>query len=323
MDKIPYFDAHCDTISRCVETGEGFTGEDREFYAVPCSLRRSEGHIDLERTERAFSRYAQFFAFYRDGRGLTQRQLLGACARQHEHFLREMEENKDRIRPCRTGEEIDRAATDGVAAALLSIEGAELLACDPGRVAQAAQWGVRIINPVWNRTNALSGTNLEEPDRGLSTQGRDFIREMEGCGIYADVSHLSDPGFWDLVHMTHRPILASHSNSRAVCPHRRNLTDDMLRAIRDTGGVVGLNLYQSFVGADETMDGLVRQIEHMLDVAGEETLCIGGDLDGCEKLAGGLCGVEDVPRIWAALAGRGYPRPLLEKIFWNNLRRLF
>ena len=180
MDKIPYFDAHCDTISRCVETGEDFTGEDREFYAVPCSLRRSEGHIDLERTERAFSRYAQFFAFYRDGRGLTQRQLLTACARQHERFLRELEENKDRIRLCRTGEEIDRAAADGVAAALLSIEGAELLTCDPGRVAQAAQWGVRIINPVWNRTNALSGTNLEDPDRGLSAQGRDFIREMEG-----------------------------------------------------------------------------------------------------------------------------------------------
>ena len=210
-----------------------------------------------------------------------------------------------------------------MAAALLSIEGAELLACNPGRVAQAAQWGVRIINPVWNRTNALSGTNLEDPDRGLSAQGRDFIREMEGCGIYADVSHLSDPGFWDLVRMAHRPILASHSNSRAVCPHRRNLTDDMLRAIRNTGGVVGLNLYQSFVGSDETMDGLVRQIEHMLDIAGEETICIGGDLDGCEKLAGGLRGVEDVPRIWAALAGRGYPRPLLENIFWNNLRRLF
>ena len=97
----------------------------------------------------------------------------------------------------------------------------------------------------------------------------------------------------------------------------------MLRAIRNTGGVGGLNLYQRFVGPDETMDGLVRQIEHMLDIAGEETLCIGGDLDGCEKLAGGLRGVEDVPRIWAALAGRGYPRPLLENIFWNNLRRLF
>lgn len=323
MEKIPYFDAHCDTISRCVETGEGFVGEDRDFYAVPCSLRRSGGHIDLGRTEQAFSRYAQVFALYRDGRGLTQQMLLDACARQHERFLREMEENADRIRPCRTGEEIDRAAEDGAAAALLSIEGAELLACDPGRVQQAALWGVRIINPVWNRTNALSGTNLEESERGLSAQGRDFIREMEACGIYADVSHLSDPGFWDLVRMTHRPILASHSNSRAVCPHRRNLTDDMLRAIRDTGGVAGMNLYQSFVGSDETMDGLVRQIEHMLDIGGEETLCIGGDLDGCEKLAGGLRGVEDIPQIWAVLAGRGYPRELLEKIFWNNLRRLF
>lgn len=115
MDKIPYFDAHCDTISRCVETGEDFTGEDREFYAVPCSLRRSEGHIDLERTERAFRATRSFSRSTATGAGLTQRQLLTACARQHERFLREMEENKDRIRLCRTGEEIDRAAADGVA----------------------------------------------------------------------------------------------------------------------------------------------------------------------------------------------------------------
>ena len=322
MDKIPYFDAHCDTISRCVETGEDFTGEDREFYAVPCSLRRSEGHIDLERTERAFSRYAQFFAFYRDGRGLTQRQLLTACARQHERFLREMEENKDRIRLCRTGEEIDRAAADGVAAALLSIEGAELLDCDIRRLDTAYDWGVRLLNPVWNYANRLSGSNAQQPEQGLTAYGRDFLRRMEELSIYIDVSHLSDAGFWDVVRLARRPVVASHSNSRAVCPHRRNLTDDMFRAIRDSGGVAGLNYYQHFVGDDPTIEGLVRHVEHFLELDGEKSLCLGGDMDGCELLAGGMQGLEDVPLLWQALADRGYPQSLLEDLFWNNLRRL-
>ena len=185
----------------------------------------------------------------------------------------------------------------------------------------AADWGVRFINPVWNNANALSGSCADDPDRGLSPKGRDFIREMGRLGVYADVSHLSDPGFWELFRMTERPIVASHSNARALCPHRRNLTDDMFRAIRDTGGVVGINLYRDFVGG-ASMDALVAHIEHFLTLDGEKTLCIGGDLDGCEALAAGLRGVEDVPLLYRALEKRGYGQLLLEDIFWNNLRRL-
>ena len=121
--------------------------------------------------------------------------------------------------------------------------------------------------------------------------------------------------------MTERPIVASHSNARALCPHRRNLTDDMFRAIRDTGGVVGVNLYRDFVGG-ASMDALVAHIEHFLALDGEKTLCIGSDLDGCEALAAGLRGVEDVPLLYQALEKRGYGQLLLEDIFWNNLRRL-
>ena len=184
-----------------------------------------------------------------------------------------------------------------------------------------AQWGVRLLNPVWNRANVLSGTNAEDPERGLSAKGRDFIRALEEYGIYPDVSHLSDAGFWDLVHIARRPIVASHSNARAVCPHRRNLTDDQFRAIRDSGGVVGLNLYLHFVG-QPTMDALVAHVEHFLALDGEKTLCLGGDLDGCEALAAGMTGMQDVPRLYEALKARGYSDALLEDIFWNNLRRL-
>lgn len=308
MEHIPYFDAHCDTIYRCLRTG--------------AQLRENDGHLDLRRAS-AFGRFAQVFALYQDPeelpRGSTmvrEGQLL------HQKFLREMEQNRDVIVPCRTGAEVDRAAADGKMAAILSIEGAELIGCDPGQVETAAEWGVRLLNPVWNHANRLSGSNAELPEQGLTSYGRDFARRMEDCGIYPDVSHISDPGFWDLVRLARGPVVASHSNSRALCPHRRNLTDDMFRAIRDSGGVVGLNLYRPFVGPAGTMEELTAHVEHFLSLGGEKTLCLGGDLDGCEELAAGMEGIQDVPQLWQALADRGYPRQLLEDLFWNNLRRL-
>ena len=324
---IPYFDAHCDTVYRCLETGETSAldyGDSREeqcrYYAASAHLRKNGGHIDLERS-RQFSRCAQFFALFHDAAEAPADGLWAQCRRMHDFFLREMVDNADIVCHCRTGREVDEAAAAGKTAALLSIEGADLIDCNVHKVETVAQWGVCLLNPVWNRANVLSGTNAEDPERGLYAEGRDFIRALEEYGIYPDVSHLSDAGFWDLVHIARRPIVASHSNARAVCPHRRNLTDDQFRAIRDSGGVVGLNLYLHFVG-QPTMDALVAHVEHFLALDGEKTLCLGGDLDGCEALAAGMTGMQDVPKLYEALKARGYSDALLEDIFWNNLRRL-
>ena len=301
---ISYFDAHCDTVSRCLETGE--------------SLCRNSGHIDLCRTK-CFARYAQFFALYADAAETPD--LWVRCKELHDCFLREMAENAGCIMPCRTGAEVDAANRAGKCAAILSIEGADLLECKIERIETAASWGVRLLNPVWNRANVLSGTNLEDSERGLSPYGREFIREMEANNIYADVSHISDAGFWNILRMAKKPVVASHSNSRALCPHPRNLTDDMFRAIRDTGGVVGINFYRNFVG-DDSMESLVRHIEYFLEMDGEKTVCIGGDLDGCDELAGGLRGLQDIHKIYDALCTRGYGKHLLDDIFFGNLRRL-
>ena len=328
MKPIPYFDAHCDTIYRCMMTDGEVTldfGEDAEeqkrFFAKCGCLRGNEGHIDLMRG-RQFARYGQFFALFFDAADAPEDGMWAQCRRLHDCFVQEMETNADLICHCRTGAEIDRAVKNGKMAALLSIEGADLIECDVHKIKTVADWGVRFLNPVWNRANALSGTVSEERERGLSDKGRDFICQMERCGIYADVSHLSDRGFWDLCRMTARPIVASHSNSRALCDHPRNLTDDQFRAIRDTGGVVGMNFYSHFIGKQPSVDDLVRHIEHFLAMDGEKTVCMGGDLDGCEELPQGMAGMEDVPKIWQALEERGYPRPLLEDLFWNNLRKL-
>lgn len=303
---IPYFDGHCDTIYECMGKGR--------------SLRENSGHVDLMRGQR-YGRRAQFFALFDNVRELPEGTAWTKLCQMHDWFCAQAAENADVMALCRTGAEVDAAAAQHKTAALLSIEGADLMDCDVHKIETVSGWGVRLLNPVWNRANVLSGTNAEEPERGLSAEGRDFIRTLEEHDIYPDVSHLSDTGFWDLVRMARRPVIASHSNARAICPHRRNLTDDQFRAIRDLGGVVGLNLYLHFVG-EPTTDALVAHVEHFLALGGEKTLCLGGDMDGCEALAGGMTGMQDMPKLYDALKARGYGAELLEDIFWNNLRRL-
>lgn len=321
---IPYFDAHCDTIHRCalrLTDTAGMAEDMRAYYDEVKSLRQSPGHLDLLRGKQ-FSRYAQFFALYHNPDYPTPDGMWGFCQRMHDCFLGEMADNADLVRHCRNAEEVSAAVSEGKIAALLSIEGADLLECDPERIDIAASWGVRLLNPVWNHPNVLSGTNKYETDRGLSPQGRDFIRSLEENGIYPDVSHISDPGFWDIIHIARGPVVASHSNSRRLCSHPRNLTDDMFRAIRDSGGVVGINYYRPFVGEAGTMEELVAHVEHFLALDGEKTVCLGGDMDGCTELAGGMKGIQDVPHLYNALSDRGYGKALLEDIFWNNLMRI-
>ena len=327
MGNFPYFDAHCDTIYRCMMDTSGSalcfgdTGEaQRQFFADCSCLRSNKGHIDLQRGAQ-FARYAQFFALFAH-KNAPQEDLWPLCCRMHQRFLDELAENADVITHCRSAAELDHAVEQGKMAAFLSIEGGDLLNCDAAHIETVSAWGVRLLNPVWNDANALSGTNCDDPDRGLSQKGRDFIREMESHHIYADVSHLSDAGFWDLVKLARQPVVASHSNARALCEHSRNLTDDMFRAIRDSGGVVGINYYRPFVGDSTSMDALIAHIEHFLSLDGEKTVCLGGDMDGCEELAGGMRGLQDVHIIYDELKRHGYSSALLEDIFWNNLKRL-
>lgn len=305
---IPYFDAHCDTI------GMGLHDSN--------ALRSNTCHIDLERGH-ALGRYAQLFALFGEVGEIPNGQMWDACCRMYGRFCREMEENRDLVVACRSGVQIDAAVAEGKTAAILSIESADLLDCRIDRIETVAQWGVRLMNLTWNDPNAICGTNCRESDRGLSAHGREFVRELEANGIYADVSHLSDAGFWDLIRMARRPIVASHSNARALCPHSRNLTDDMFRAIRDNGGVVGLNFYRNFVGGSGGIDTLIAHLEHFLTLNGEKTVCFGSDMDGCSPLIEGIDGLQSVPKLYEALRRRGYSESLLEDLFWNNLRRMF
>lgn len=302
---IPYSDAHCDTLSRCAHLG--------------LSLRENDGQLDLARLSR-FENPVQCFAIFHDAAKAPADGLFAECRRQKAVFDREMALHADLALPCRTAADLRRAQEAGKIAAILTCEGAELLDCDPDRLGWAAEAGIRMVNLTWNHANLLSGSNKYETDRGLNDLGRAFVRRAQELGIRLDVSHCSDAAFWDLVDITSAPLVASHSNARALCPHCRNLTDDMFRAIVETGGFVGLNLYAGFVsesGAD--MDAFLRHFEHFLSLGGEKHLGFGCDWDGCDRLAGGLQGVQDLPAVWEALRGRGVDNHTLENIFHNSL----
>lgn len=306
MKMIKYFDAHCDTVYRCYETGE--------------RMRSNSGHIALERAD-VFEAYAQVFTFFWSADKAPKEGMLSVLKKMHELFENELQANSDIMAHCVTSDDIRH--NDKKISAVLSIEGADLLECDPDNIELAKKWGVRLINPTWNCANALSGTHCRESDRGLSDLGRAFVKTAEKADIMMDVSHLSEKGFWDLVEIAEKPIVASHSNSRAVYDHSRGLTDDQFKAICQTGGVVGLNLYTDFVGENPTIDDLIAHLEHFLNLGGEKHVALGGDLDGCESTVRGITGFQDVPKIYDALENRGYSKELIEDIFWNNWLRIF
>ena len=303
--KIPYFDAHCDTISR------------KNLQ----SLRQYEGQLDLKRLG-AFSKAGQIFAIFANSARLPEEQWFDECQRQHERFAAEMVANADLVAHCRTAAEAEAAVAAGKVAAFLSIEGAELLNCDSALLQTAEQWGVRAVNLTWNNPNAVSGTNVCETERGLSELGRAFVKEAEKRDIRLDVSHVSDRGFWDLMEIAEKPVIASHSNCRALCGHSRNLTDDQIRALAKNGGFAGLNVYTAFVGEKSDMDELVAHVEHFWEIGGEDLVGLGGDWDGCDSLAGGMNGIEDLPKLYEALLRRNHSEALLEKLFWGNLLRV-
>ena len=303
MSRISVFDAHCDTISRSLWKGEG--------------IFRNTGMVELEKTSAAFARYGQIFALFansaRPGHA-TYDELL-SC------FRNQMTENEQYICHCRTAEEAQSAYRQGKAAAFLSVEGAELLNCSIEMLERAAADGVIAINLTWNHANAISGSGRDEADRGLSPLGRRFVIRMQELGVLVDVSHLSDPGFWDVIELVEKPIIASHSNARSVWNHTRNLTDEQITAIIKNQGIVGLNFYRDFIGHGENFDAVRAHLDHMLDLGGARSVALGGDWDGCDTIAQ-LPTILQLEDLYNHLLAHGYRESLLKDLYFNNLMRV-
>jgi membrane dipeptidase len=309
---IPVFDAHCDTVYRCVV-------EQKEAH-----FSGTGGHWDLNRMGN-LSPLAQFFAVFWDSEKQAQSGQTAQTTfdRYYVTFQKELARLSDKLAFCRTAEEADAAFARGQGAAFLSVEGGELLDCSLSRLEEAYKLGVRAVNLTWNHANALSGSHCDQPERGLSDQGKAFVSRMQDLGMLVDVSHLSDPGFWDVLEQAEKPVMASHSNSRAAHFHTRNLTDGQFTAIIKNGGIVGLNLCPSFLGEEPVKEEqLFAHIEHFLDLGGEHTLALGGDWDGISHGPAGYNGIWDWEKLYEGMMRRNYSETLIRGIFFDNLMRV-
>ena len=309
---FPVFDFHCDTALALL-------GDDLNQAG---SLSKNNGRIALERAGQ-LGGYAQCFAcFTTDIPELLQGiSPIVLFERELATIQREVDKNNDLISIAYSAEEIEENRALGKMSAILTLEGTAGIDYNPGLLEDLWAIGFRVSSLGWNEKNPLTGSNVT--GGGLTDLGREYVKEAQKLGMRIDVSHISDEGFWDIMKITEAPILATHSNSRAVHNHSRNLTDDMFRAIRETGGVAGYNTCRDFTGENPDLDTVCDHILHFMELDPEgKHIALGGDLDGVETMPDGFDGVQSYPALARHLLNRGLTEQNVMDIFWNNAIRV-
>lgn len=230
-------DGHADTIGRVVDGGEDLT-------------KRTRGHIDLDKMRRG-GLDAQFLACWIEPRhveqGIAVRRTLDMI-----DAIRGVERRaRGRFRVAVSASEVRRAAAAGIPAGVPCIEGGHAIENDLAALRMFAALGVRYMTLTWNNSTDWADAAAETPRHdGLTTFGREVVREMNKSGVMVDLSHVHEKTFWAAIATTRKPVIVSHSCARALCDHRRNLWDDQLRAVGRNRGVVCVNYYSTFISGD-------------------------------------------------------------------------
>lgn len=303
---IPVFDLHCDTaLALLAHNGQW-------------NLQKNGGHIDLNRA-RKLRGYCQCFAcfttpFMQERMHISPETVF---EKELEILRNALQENPDIIRQAFSPQDVEENLNQGVMSAIFTIEGPAGFKFDPGRLEELYRLGFRITSLGWNEKNPLAGSHIT--GGGLTDMGRAYIEEAQRLGMLVDVSHISDEAFWDIMNVTQAPIIATHSNSRAVCDHSRNLTDEMFMAICRTGGVAGFNQCADFVGSDPDLQISSDHFLHFMELDPDgKHIALGGDLDGCDVLPKGFSGIDSYPDLADCLRSRGLSEDNLYDIYWNN-----
>ena len=305
---IPVFDLHCDTALAMIP---------HEGYPVR-NIRKNDCHIDMERAAK-LAGYCQCFAcfttpFMQEWMHVSPQEVFKREIAVLENALTE---NADMIKQAFSAQDVISNQKAGWMSAIFTIEGPAGFGFDPGRLEELYKKGFRITSLGWNEKNLLAGSNAT--GGGLTDMGKAYVAEAQRLGMIVDVSHISDEAFWDIMDITQAPIIATHSNSRAVCDHSRNLTDDMFRAICNTGGVAGFNQCDAFVGENPDLDTVGKHFLHFMEMDPDgKHIALGADLDGCDVLPFGFDGVQSYPVLADKLRAVGLSENNLYDIYWNN-----
>lgn len=222
-------------------------------------------------------------------------------------------------------ESISDAFKNNKNSALFTIENSTALNGKIGNVEKFAKFGVKIITLTWNAANAVGDGADVQNSEGITDFGKSVVREMEKCGVVVDVSHASDKLFYDVAEIVTHPFVATHSNSRSVTNHRRNLTDEQFKIIKERNGIVGINFHRDFLSDNPDSASrydLLKHIDKFLSLGGENVICIGTDFDGC-NLPYDITGSESLAEIYEMLLKHNYKESLIRKIFYENALNFF
>jgi membrane dipeptidase len=326
------WDLHCDTLSELRYA---------ELAGKPKSFAHSDLHIDLEKLKKGDYMLQCMAAFINLGRAEQGEDPLVAALEEIDLFHRILARYPDAVAPVYTAADIGRNAAAGRISLMLTVEEGGCCKGSLGVLRQLYALGVRMMTLTWNYPNELAAPNIApgdaaniwpaQPnnDTGLTQAGYAFVAEMERLHMTLDVSHLSDRGFWDVVQAAKRPFAASHSNCRALAPHCRNLTDEMIRAMAERGCLAGLNYCAGFVdnqpdpkACRSTVDRIAQHALHFKQVGGIDMIALGSDFDGIER------GLEmhnagELPLLEGALRRAGFTERETEAIFYKNAKRFF
>ncbi|MHB9146200.1 MAG: dipeptidase [Symbiobacteriia bacterium] len=310
-------DTHADTIMEVLE-GKRTLVEQSD-----------QGHIDFPRLA-AGGVGLQVLACFIEAEYKPERALLQAL-RMIDAIYGQVAASQGKVEVVYSAADLERAHAAGRQAVMISIEGGEPIGTDLAVLRLLHRLGVRLLGLVWNQRNAIAdGVGEVRTRGGLTTFGVGLIQEMNRIGMVVDVSHLTEPGFWDVLEVSKQPIIASHSNARALCDHPRNLTDEQIRALAKNGGVMGINYFRGFIDAaylkgDKSkgdLSKLLDHIDHIVELVGPKHVGLGSDFDGANPVAG-LEDTTRVPAITQGLLDRGYgEEDILDILGRNHLRLL-
>lgn len=319
---IPYTDMHCDTLMRA------YVSRKETVYDLP------ELMLDVKRLKEGGA-LAQFFAIFMLPESM--RVDLGAAFPKDMDYIKAllrihkktMEENSSVIAAAISFDEYIQNTKSGKISGILSLEDGRAVDSKAENLRWMYEEGIRMIALTWNYENCFGFPNSKDTQimqQGLKPFGKDAVEVMNDLGMIIDVSHLNDGGFWDVVKLTKKPFVASHSNCRTIAPHQRNLTDEMIRALADKGGVMGLNFCGPFLnedaaGRESRIPQMLKHLKHMINVGGSDTPAIGTDFDG-------TYGEFDIPEcsrmqlLFEAMEKDGFTYEQIEKIAHKNVERV-
>ncbi|MCP5039154.1 MAG: membrane dipeptidase [Rhodobacteraceae bacterium] len=242
-------------------------------------------------------------------------------------------EAEGQVRICRSTTDIRGAFEEGRMAAIMHIEGAEAIDAEFHSLDVLYGAGLRSIGPVWSRSTIFGhGVPFRFPSDGdigdgLTEKGKKLITRCNKMGIMVDLSHLNEAGFWDVAAKSDAPLVATHSNAHAICPHARNLTDKQLCAIAESDGMVGLNFATAFLREDGRMrpgvplETMLRHLDHLIEKLGEDRVGLGSDFDGA-MVPDAIGDVAGLINLREAMHGHGYSDNLVRKLCHENWLRV-